>query len=183
MINNSSLKPIKSQLINGDIDWSFTKEWINHNPFDAPCSEKLSKIQSTKLKKINFIYPTVDIQQRNYPLLYPGGQIPYVKCNIIKDTNEHVGLCLSHTGDILKIMIDHEKILLDIIKNEISNNDYMLEASINGSRLFDRSFNGGLPSDHPFYLLIHHLVLCDLTEIFYNYIPKKKLRFNTFIKL
>ncbi|PKY30918.1 hypothetical protein RhiirB3_448241 [Rhizophagus irregularis] len=126
MINNSSLKPIKSQLINGDIDWSFTKEWINHNP----------RYSTKKL-------PT---------------SIPWGPNSTI------------------------EKILLDIIKNEISNNDYMLEANINGSRLFDRSFNGGLPSDHPFYLLIHHLVPCDLTEIFYNYIPKKKLRFNTFIK-
>ncbi|GET58235.1 ribonuclease H-like domain-containing protein [Rhizophagus irregularis DAOM 181602=DAOM 197198] len=71
MINNSSLS-LKVQIIHGDIDWNLTREWINFNPLDSPTSAKGSKI-----KKCNFIYPTADIQQRNYPRLYPSGNIPY----------------------------------------------------------------------------------------------------------
>ncbi|PKC00477.1 hypothetical protein RhiirA5_428123 [Rhizophagus irregularis] len=65
MVNNTSLTPIKQQIIDGDIDWTFTKEWLNHNPTDAPCSAKLSKRQGARLKKCNFIYPTIDIQQQH----------------------------------------------------------------------------------------------------------------------
>ncbi|EXX50479.1 hypothetical protein RirG_270410 [Rhizophagus irregularis DAOM 197198w] len=82
MVNNTSLTPIKQQIIDGDIDWTFTKEWLNHNPTDAPCSAKLSKRQGARLKKCNFIYPTIDIQQRNYPRLYPLGKIPCIECKI-----------------------------------------------------------------------------------------------------
>ncbi|PKY60875.1 hypothetical protein RhiirA4_485086 [Rhizophagus irregularis] len=63
MVNNTSLTPIKQQIIDG-----------------------------ARLKKCNFIYPTIDIQQRNYPRLYPLGKIPCIGCKNMKDNNEHVGL-------------------------------------------------------------------------------------------
>ncbi|POG73106.1 uncharacterized protein OCT59_028533 [Rhizophagus irregularis] len=129
MVNNTSLTPIKQQIIDGDIDWTFTKEWLNHNPTDAPCSAKLSKRQGARLKKCNFIYPTIDIQQQH-----------------------------------------------------VNEKDHALEETINSSRLFDVNFVGSLPTDHPCYLLIHHLVSSDLTLIFYNYITDKKSRFSIFIK-
>ncbi|GBC43331.2 hypothetical protein GLOIN_2v1780593 [Rhizophagus irregularis DAOM 181602=DAOM 197198] len=36
MVNNKALSPIKQQIIDGDIDWTFTKEWLNSNDQDAP---------------------------------------------------------------------------------------------------------------------------------------------------
>ena len=96
MINNSALSPIKEQTINGDIDWTFTCKWINSNPLDSPIDAKLSRIQGSKIKKCNFIYPTADIQQRNYPRLYPSGNIPCIECNTEMNNNEHVGLCITH---------------------------------------------------------------------------------------
>ncbi|PKK65131.1 hypothetical protein RhiirC2_786590 [Rhizophagus irregularis] len=59
MINNSSLRPIKQFIVQDNIDWTFTWEWINNNPLDTPCSEKLSIIQGRKIKKCTFTHPTV----------------------------------------------------------------------------------------------------------------------------
>ncbi|CAB4410638.1 unnamed protein product [Rhizophagus irregularis] len=121
LINNSSLSPIKEQIINGDIDWTFTHEWINSNPLDSP-DAKLSRIQGSKIKKCNFIYPTADIQQRNYPRLYPSGNIPCINCNIEKDTNEHVGLCIAHKENIIDILTHHEITLINIIEDAVGVN-------------------------------------------------------------
>jgi hypothetical protein len=59
LINNSSLSPISNSIMEGHIDWHYTKKWIAFNPFDSPTSEKFSKIQGTKIKKCNLIYPTL----------------------------------------------------------------------------------------------------------------------------
>lgn len=61
MINNKALIPIKKQILDGEIDWTFTREWLNYNNSDAPCSINLSKYHGNKIKKCNFIYPTIDI--------------------------------------------------------------------------------------------------------------------------
>ncbi|PKC00655.1 hypothetical protein RhiirA5_427861 [Rhizophagus irregularis] len=125
MIDNKALAPIKEQILNGDIDWTFTKEWLNYNPSDTPCSAKLSKDQGNKKKKCNFIYPTIDIQQRNYPHLYPFGTYP--------EGNN----------------------LLQLIKDNIKEVPHALEATISSSRFFDTNFNGPLPITHPCYLKHH----------------------------
>ncbi|PKK68398.1 hypothetical protein RhiirC2_713410 [Rhizophagus irregularis] len=62
---------------------------------EKPTCDKLSKQQGSRLKKLNFIYPTADIQQRNYPKLYPD-RLPCMECTSTVDTNEHLGLCPAH---------------------------------------------------------------------------------------
>lgn len=91
MINNSSLSPLCTQITNGDIDCTFTKEWINYNPLSIVTDAKLSKLQDTRIKKGNFLYPTADIQQRNYPRLFPNGTINCIQCDLTPDNNEHIG--------------------------------------------------------------------------------------------
>uniref|UniRef100_U9TR44 RNase H type-1 domain-containing protein n=1 Tax=Rhizophagus irregularis (strain DAOM 181602 / DAOM 197198 / MUCL 43194) TaxID=747089 RepID=U9TR44_RHIID len=51
MINNKALIPIKKQILDGEIDWTFTREWLNYNNSDAPCSINLSKYHGNKIKK------------------------------------------------------------------------------------------------------------------------------------
>ncbi|PKY39276.1 hypothetical protein RhiirA4_452438 [Rhizophagus irregularis] len=130
------LSPIKNQIINGEIDWSFTKEWLNHNPLDVPCSAKLSKIQGTKIKKCNFIYPSIDIQQRNYPRLYPLGSIPCIECQNVQDSNAHIGTCTEHSDDIKLILNAEKEHLFTLIADNLDNMDNntdILEITINNS--------------------------------------------------
>ncbi|CAB4437487.1 unnamed protein product [Rhizophagus irregularis] len=141
MINNKALAPIKEQILNGDIDWTFTKEWLNYNPSDAPCSAKLSKEQGNKKKKCNFIYPTIDIQQRNYPRLYPLGRIPCVECKETQDSNAHIGICQEHSNDIVFLLLEEGNNLLQLIKDNIKEVPHALEATISSPRFFDTNFN------------------------------------------
>ncbi|PKK72655.1 hypothetical protein RhiirC2_776945 [Rhizophagus irregularis] len=182
MINNKALTPIKKQILDGEIDWTFTKEWLNHNNSDALCSINLSKQQGNKIKKCNFIYPTIDIQQRNYPHLYPLGSIPCIQCSDAHDVNAHVGLCNDHSNDVVTILMEAAYDLYDIIIDNYSGTPFALRETIESSPLFNITFSGALSQTHPGYLLIHHLVPSDLTTIFYNYIKDKKLRFSIFIK-
>ncbi|PKK60328.1 hypothetical protein RhiirC2_719193 [Rhizophagus irregularis] len=140
MVNNTSLTPIKIQIIDGDIDWTFTKEWLNHNPTDAPCSAKLSKRQGAR-------------------------KIACIECKNMKDNNEHVGLCPAH---IRHILIEQRKTLLILIKEHVNEKDHALEETINSSRLFDVNFVGSLPSDHllPINSSFDSIVMCALIFFF-----------------
>ncbi|PKB98920.1 hypothetical protein RhiirA5_430586 [Rhizophagus irregularis] len=138
--------PIKNQIINGEIDWSFTKEWLNHNPLDIPCSAKLSKIQGTKIKRCSFIvYPTVDIQQRNYPRLYPLGHIPCMECQRVQDSNAHIGTCTEHSDDIKLLLHAERDRLISIIKENLEKISDNLEDTINRSSFFNINFDDTLP--------------------------------------
>lgn len=109
----------------------------------------------------------MDIQQRNYPRLYPQGTIPCIKCNSVNDNNEHIGLCPAHSDAISQIMIEFSDILLHLLMDIVDDNKkYGLIDTIKGSMLFNTNFGSHLTIDHLFYLLIHHLVSRDLTDIF-----------------
>ncbi|UZO01746.1 uncharacterized protein OCT59_020257 [Rhizophagus irregularis] len=182
-MNNSSLSPINYQITYGDIDWTYTKQWINSNPFDMPTSSKLSSIQSNKLKKSTFTYPTGNILQRNYPNLYPFGRINCTECSIDEDTNAHIGLCPSHRQSITSLLTKFKKKLINLIRKErTSNISFDIESRINNSNMFkvfpdildaarlpDSSDQIRIPREQPWILLLHHLIPRDLAVFFDNY--------------
>ncbi|EXX59851.1 hypothetical protein RirG_185290 [Rhizophagus irregularis DAOM 197198w] len=157
-------------------------EWLNSNDHDALCSIKVSKQQGNRIKKCNFIYLTIDIQQRNYPRLYSLGSIPCIECAYARDDNVHVGLCKEHSNQIINILTQAAHDLQELIITNTKDAGFDLDDTIRSSPLFNTTFDDILPQSHPGYLLIHHLVLSDLTLIFYNYIKDKKLRFSLFLK-
>ncbi|UZO00373.1 uncharacterized protein OCT59_011507 [Rhizophagus irregularis] len=143
---------------------------------------KVSKQQGNRIKKCNFIYLTIDIQQRNYPRLYSLGSIPCIECAYARDDNVHVGLCKEHSNQIINILTQAAHDLQELIITNTKDAGFDLDDTIRSSPLFNTTFDDILPQSHPGYLLIHHLVLSDLTLIFYNYIKDKKLRFSLFLK-
>ncbi|PKK59906.1 hypothetical protein RhiirC2_789883 [Rhizophagus irregularis] len=157
-MNNSSMSPINHQITHGDIDWHYTKQWINFNPTDTPTSTKLRNIQSSKIKKSTFNYPTGNILQRNYPLLYP--------------SDESIAL--------------NQK-LIDLIKAEhTSSFSFDIECRINNSNMFkllpniidtarqaDNITQIRIPREQPWILLLHHLIPRDLAVFFDNYFKEK----------
>ncbi|PKC74846.1 hypothetical protein RhiirA1_449491 [Rhizophagus irregularis] len=140
------------------------KEWLQHNPTDALCGAKLSKIQGNKIKKCNFIYPTIDIQQRNYPRLYPIGNIPCKDCNDIQNSNAHIGICHNHSNDIITLLLDEGYNLLQLIRDNTKETPYALEATIRSSRFFDTNFNGPLLTSHPYKKLRFSLFIQFITQ-------------------
>ncbi|PKB99820.1 hypothetical protein RhiirA5_429120 [Rhizophagus irregularis] len=189
-VNNSSLSPINHQITHGDIDWYYTKYWINHNPTDIPTSSKLRNIQSSKIKKSTFNYPTGNILQRNYPDLYPLGRINCTECSFDEDTNSHIGLCPAHRSAIDTLLSKFKQKLIDLIKAEhTSSFSFDIESRINNSHMFkllpdildsarqtDPITLIRIPHEQPWILLLHHLIPRDLTVFFDNYFSKQSER-------
>lgn len=96
MLNNSSLKPVEQHILNGHIDWTFIQQWMRYNPTNSPTSESLYKKQGSRIKKSNFIHPTLDILQRNYPKLYSTNMLLCKECETHTATNSHLGICPKH---------------------------------------------------------------------------------------
>ncbi|PKB98789.1 hypothetical protein RhiirA5_430804 [Rhizophagus irregularis] len=189
-VNNSSLSPINHQITHGDIDWHYTKQWINFNPTDTPTSTKLRNIQSSKIKKSTFNHPTGNILQRNYPDLYPLGRINCTECSFDEDTNSHIGLCPAHRSAIEPLLSKFKQKLIDLIKDEhTSSFSFDIECRINNSNMFkllpnildtarqaDPTTLIRIPREQPWILLLHHLIPRDLAVFFDNYFSKKNER-------
>ncbi|PKY33217.1 hypothetical protein RhiirB3_451950 [Rhizophagus irregularis] len=162
-MNNSSLSPIHYQITHGQIDWEYTKIWINYNPLETPTSTKLKNIQSAKIKKSNFNYPTGNILQRNYPGLYPSGHINCTNCNSQEDTNAHIENDSSFTFDIES-------------RVNASNLFKLLPDVLNSALVPNSSGRILIPCEQPWILLLHHLIPKDLGAFFNNYFSKKRDR-------
>ncbi|PKB94967.1 hypothetical protein RhiirA5_386333 [Rhizophagus irregularis] len=189
-MNNSPLFLIRYQITHGQIDWRYTKIWINYNPLETSMSAKLKNIQSAKIKKSNFNYPTGNILQRNYPGLYPSGQINCTNCNSHKDTNAHIGLCPTHRDHIVTLLSKFKNKLIHLLLSENDSSfTFDIESRINASNLFkllldvlnsalipDSSGCVLIPSEQPWMLLLHHLISQDLNAFFNNYFSKKRDR-------
>ncbi|CAB4485285.1 unnamed protein product [Rhizophagus irregularis] len=195
-MNNSSLSSIHYQISHGNINWEYTKLWINYNPLDVPTSKKLRSLQSTKIKRSTFNYPTGNILQRNYPNLYPSGQINCTDCMAHEDTNAHVGLCPAHHNAIKSLL---KKFKIKLIALLLANNDstftFGIDSRVNNSNLFkllpnvlesallpDEKGHIIIPNDQPWILLLHHLIPQDLAVLFNDYFSKKRDRERHLIK-
>ncbi|RGB22720.1 hypothetical protein C1646_775646 [Rhizophagus diaphanus] len=162
----------------------------------GPCkaSDKLRKIHAEKVKKSTFNCATGDILRRNYPNLYPPGQILCINCNKYEDTNVHTGLCPSHRSNISILLNEYKQKLSDLIKaKNTSSFTFDIDHNINNSNMFkllpdtidtallhhtnpttpqDGTY---VPREQPWILLLYHLIPADLTELFYMYFGQQKL--------
>jgi hypothetical protein len=187
-VSNSSLTPINDHIINGSIDWYFTKLWINYNHYDSPTCEKLARKQGSKIKKANFLYPTLDILQRNYPKLYPSHKLPCMSCQTHTDMNLHIALCSHHHPIFSNILQKHKKKLYNLLENNSTTFTFDLRSRLDTSLLFKTTIHDPaidtLPILQTNLLLIYNLIPIELTCFFYNYIGRQQTRnalFLTFI--
>lgn len=145
MINNTEMARLANRSLVETLD--FYQEWSNLNPLDTPIYDKLSKTQRSCLRKLNSIYPTAYIQQRNYLKLYPGHKLPCVECNSTTDNNTWV-----HKNSCVDITIRHKDILFNAnIKDHAKGLVSSLIDAIKSSPFFDCFFRNILPiTTHPF---------------------------------
>ncbi|CAB4408346.1 unnamed protein product [Rhizophagus irregularis] len=81
----------------------------------------------SRIKKSNFIYPTLDTLQRNYPKLYPVNALLCKECNIDIATNTHIGLCHKHINKISSLMEKHKPLLFAIINKHATGLTFDLQ--------------------------------------------------------
>ncbi|GBB88222.1 hypothetical protein RclHR1_14770006 [Rhizophagus clarus] len=69
-----------------------TSRWLKkNNDNGAPCSFSNDKVTGHKIKLFAHILPTADIQQRNYPNLYPQRPLLCTECLSDVYDNSHIG--------------------------------------------------------------------------------------------
>lgn len=89
------------------------------------------------MKKSNFIYPTLDVSQRNYPKLYPTSTLLCKECNEQPAANFYIGLCPKHTDKITILMNKHCQLFINIIDKHATGMTFDLKSRIEVSSLFN----------------------------------------------
>ncbi|GBB89655.1 hypothetical protein RclHR1_16410001 [Rhizophagus clarus] len=146
------------------IDWSSTSQWLRkNNDNSSPCSFQNDKTTGHKIKLYTHLLPTADIQQRNYPRLYPAQPILCSECSTQVYNNSHIGYCLAHLmelNDSLRLAATYLILLITSSPNAPPSTRDVI-SSIERSVLFSPVTD----IHHSTYLLFHQL----------------KFLFNTFI--
>lgn len=103
------------------INWEYTQDWINYNPFQKATSQSYSRHVSWRIKCSNYALPTLDSLNRNYPDVLKGFNTCFLCCQHL-ETNEHLWT-YPKSIDILKdIFTKHESIFKTLIINNLDHN-------------------------------------------------------------
>ncbi|GBC04982.1 hypothetical protein RclHR1_05990011 [Rhizophagus clarus] len=121
----------------------------------------------------NHTLPTSDLQQRNYPKLFPSGPINCTACNTLIINNGHIGFCPTHLNTLNNSL---QKIKESFILKLIDASDVLglmdIRAWVERSQIFSPITN----DDHPIYLILHQCVPQTLTSIIKMFIKNTKER-------
>ncbi|GES73345.1 ribonuclease H-like domain-containing protein [Rhizophagus clarus] len=172
-INNNSNAYLFDKAKTHPIDWHNTSLWIKRNNDKTTCSNLNDKVTGFKIKSFNHTLPTSDLQQRNYPNLYPPGQINCTACNDLAINNYHLGFCPAHlhtlNDSLLKIKDNFTLKLIDIADVPGAMD---IKAWVERCPLFSRVTN----DNHPIYLVLHQCVPSTLTSLIKMFVKNNKER-------
>ncbi|GES86389.1 ribonuclease H-like domain-containing protein [Rhizophagus clarus] len=173
-LHNHSQRHLLHLMDSHPIDWSSTSQWLRkNNDNGSSCSFQNDKITGYKIKLYMHLLPTADLQQRNYPRLYPSGPILCTECNSHIYDNSHIGFCPSHLSEFNQDLQTAAQYLGSLITSSpnapLSTRDVTL--SIGRSALFSQVTD----IHHPTYLLLHQLVPEELISLVHFHIRSQKL--------
>ncbi|PKK72014.1 hypothetical protein RhiirC2_777704 [Rhizophagus irregularis] len=162
-LGNSSLSPIFDRFPITSIHWPLTQAWLHHNTTTDVFSSIKSSYDAFKIKSFNHILPCGDVLTKHYPDLYQDKDIPCPFCANHQDTNEHLGICANLFPIINKTIINHKKILYDLLESNTSSSPLLITQALDRFDLLC-PISGNNSYNHPLYLIIHQLIPQD----FYN---------------
>lgn len=117
-ISHRSLHHIKDFTFAKLINWEYTQDWFNYNPFSKATSQSYSKHVSWHIKCSNYALPTLDSLNRNYPDILKGFDICFL-CSTAQETNEHFWTCPESIKILKDIFKKHELIYKALIINNL----------------------------------------------------------------
>ncbi|GBC00144.1 hypothetical protein RclHR1_03760008 [Rhizophagus clarus] len=172
-INNNSNAYLFNKAKTHPIDWHNTSLWIKRNNNNTICSNLNDKVTGFKIKSFNHTLPTLDIQQRNYPNLYPPGLINCTACNDLVINNEHIGFCPTHLDTLNNSL---QKIKDAFLLKLIDASDVPSAMDINAWVEHSQMFSPVTNDDHPVYLVLHQCVPSTLTSLIKMFVKNNKAR-------
>ncbi|GBC02889.1 hypothetical protein RclHR1_04880014 [Rhizophagus clarus] len=143
-----------------------------NNDNGSPCSFHNDKITGHKIKLYAHLLPTADLQQRNYPNLYPFHPILCTECNSQTYDNSHIGYYLAHLMELNQFLRTAATYLGSLITSfpNVPPSTREVILSIERSTLFSQVTD----INHPTYLLFHQLVPEELISLIHLHIHLRK---------
>ncbi|PKB94059.1 hypothetical protein RhiirA5_439656 [Rhizophagus irregularis] len=122
-MGSQSLHIIKKFTLEHRINWEYTQDWMNYNPFQKATSQSYSKHVSWRMKCSNYALPTLDLLNRNYPDILKGFDTCFL-CSNSTETNEHFWICSESINILKDIFMKHELIYKSLIINNLDQDKF-----------------------------------------------------------
>ncbi|CAB5192257.1 unnamed protein product [Rhizophagus irregularis] len=176
-INHSSLSSIKDATRDNLIDWSTSSKWFNYNGRNDSTSNDHSKDLKWKIRCSTFTLPTLDILNRNYPLLI-NNHTTCLFCEKEQESNYHLWIC-NDTRDIIReCFITIGNILIELLEKNADKLSLLISDSVKFSKTFRWAFRN--EDIHPVaVLMLNSFVTNNIVGIFRSHFNTQKtiLRF------
>ncbi|CAB4431037.1 unnamed protein product [Rhizophagus irregularis] len=119
-LSHKSLHHIKEFTTDKLINWEYTQDWFNYNPFTKATSQSYSKHVSWRIKCSNYALPTLDSLNRNYPDILKGFDTCFLCC-LAQESNEHFWTCPESIKILKDIFMKHGTIYKALIINNLDH--------------------------------------------------------------
>ncbi|GBC03154.1 hypothetical protein RclHR1_00500002 [Rhizophagus clarus] len=170
---NRSQQHILNLLSTYTVDWSLTSRWLQKNNDNGSlCSFHNNTLTGHKIKLYTHLLLMADIQQRNFPCLYPSCTLLCTECHSQVYDNSHIGFYPAHLNNFNHNIQQAATYLCSLIT--LSHSVLPVTSGILPS--IDRSplFALVIDINHLVYLLLHQLVLKELVSLISIHIRSKK---------
>ncbi|CAB5181195.1 unnamed protein product [Rhizophagus irregularis] len=171
-LNHASLESIKNNTKNLLINWALSSKWFNYNGRNDSTSPLHTKDLKWKIRCSTLTLPTLDILNRNFPLLIKDRtQCP--SCHNHVETNIHLWECPDNYELIKSSFIQMGDILIDLLKSHADRLSLVISDSIKYSPTFRWAYRS--EPIHPVaFLLLKSYISNDLLGIFRAHINTMK---------
>ncbi|PKY17728.1 hypothetical protein RhiirB3_430406 [Rhizophagus irregularis] len=171
-IQHPSLSFVKDATKNNLIDWSLSSKWFNFNRQNDSTSEKHTKDLKWKIRCSTLSLPTLDILNRNYPLLI-NNNITCLFCDSDSESNHHLWMCKNTREIIKECFITMGNNLIDLLNTHADKSLLLTNDSVKFSKTFRWAYRN--EEIHPVaVLLLKSFVTNDIVGIFRSHFHSLK---------
>ncbi|EXX67215.1 ribonuclease H-like domain-containing protein [Rhizophagus irregularis DAOM 181602=DAOM 197198] len=171
-LNHASLESIKNDTKNLLINWALSSKWFNYNGRNDTTSPLHTKDLKWKIRCSTLTLPTLDILNRNFPLLIKD-RTQCLSCQNHVETNIHLWECSDNYELIKSSFIQMGDILINLLKSHADRLSLVISDSIKYSPTFRWAYRSE-PIHPTAFLLLKSYISNDLLGIFRAHINTMK---------
>ncbi|PKY59604.1 hypothetical protein RhiirA4_482478 [Rhizophagus irregularis] len=171
-LNHPSLNSIKEATKTHLIDWALSSKWFHYNGRNDTTSPLHSKDIKWKIRCSTLTLPTLDILNRNFPLIIKD-RINCLLCDTCTESNVHLWECPQLYEKIRNCFVTMGNKLIDLLKLHADKLSLVITDSIKHSKTFRWAYRS--EPIHPVALLfLKSYITNDLVGIFRPHINTMK---------
>ncbi|PKY62352.1 hypothetical protein RhiirA4_526615, partial [Rhizophagus irregularis] len=172
-LNHPSLETIKDSTKKLLINWSLSSQWFNYNGRNDSTSSLHAKDLKWKIRCSTLTLPTLDIMNRNFPLLIKD-RTQCLLCDDHIETNNHLWECPNNYDIIKSSFIQMGDNLIKLLNTHADRLSLVISDSIKYSPTFKWAIYRSEPIHPVAILLLKSYISNDLLGIFRSHINTMK---------